>query len=321
MEKEPSPFRSGGAQGAFGITRYSRRSDVARDVKRVVTDERQEDAEQNEQKRPVKVSFSLPQITGGALAAATAAAIGSQLGVAGTIFGAAVASVVGGVAGTLYSAGIDRTHRKVTEAIQRGYEKVRDSADYDPDATRRLAASQPDGQTPDAGPAAEDATAVLADLDDTVFRPTTAFHRTAAQTRVDAAPADGSNAPGKKRVWTVMLLTVGAMFLVALAVITVVELGLGRALDGQNGTTVSQVVRPAPTTSAKPSPTPTVTVTASATPTATATETATPTPTPTASQTATQSPSPTATAQSPTPAATTGTTQPAGAVQSPQPQG
>jgi hypothetical protein len=287
-----------------------------------VTDERQEDAEQNEQKGPAKVSFSLPQITGGALAAATAAAIGSQLGVAGTIFGAAVASVVGGVAGTLYSAGIDRTHRKVTEAIQRGYEKVRDSADYDPDATRRLAASQPDDQTRmDAGPAAEDATAVLADLDDTVFRPTTAFHPTAAQTRVDAAPNGASSDPGKKRVWTVMLLTVGAMFLVALAVITVVELGLGRALDGQNGTTVSQVVRPAPTTSAKPSPTPTVTVTASTTPTATATETATPTPTPTASQTATQSPSPTATAQSPTPAATTGTTQPAGAVQSPQPQG
>ena len=46
------------------------------------------------------------------------------------------------------------------------------------------------------------------------------------------------------------------MFLVALVVITVVELGLGRALDGGDGTTVSQVVRGARAT---PTPTPTPT--------------------------------------------------------------
>jgi hypothetical protein len=280
-----------------------------------VTEDRREEADQ---KGPTKLSFSLPQITGGALAAATAAAIGSQLGVAGTIFGAAVASVVGGVAGTLYSAGIDRTHRKVTEAIQRGYEKVRDSADYDPDATRRLGV--PDGGVRDAGSSSEEAaTAVLPGVDDTVFRPATGH--TTGETRIDVPPSDSPAAGSRKRVWTVMLLTVGAMFLVALAVITVVELGLGRALDGQDGTTVSQVVRPASTTSAKPTPTPTVTVTASSTPTATATETATQAPTPTATETATQAPTPTATTQAPTPAATTATTGQAGAVQPPQSQG
>ena len=79
----------------------------------------QNEPPEKEEKEPIKVSFSLPQLIGGALAAATAAAVGSSLGVAGTIFGAAVASVVGGVGGTLYSAGIDRTHRKVASVITR----------------------------------------------------------------------------------------------------------------------------------------------------------------------------------------------------------
>jgi hypothetical protein len=287
-----------------------------------VTEEKQNNIEEKE---PIKVSFSMPQIAGGALAAATAAAIGSQLGVAGTIFGAAVASIVGGIAGTLYSAGIDRTHRKVSEAIVRGYDRVRDDQSYDPHEVRSLVADGDVGDTkvlraadaPDG-----ESTHVLPGVADGIFRSDD------DPTRLDL-PAVPAAATGgrRRRIGQVMLLTVGAMFLVALTVVTVVELGLGRALGGGDGTTVSQVVRPArPSTTASPTATvtatttPTTTPTASATGTATATPTATPTPTQTPTAT-TPAATPTATGTAttaPAPAATSsGTAAPVAAVESP----
>ena len=60
-----------------------------------------------------KIDLSLSQILGGALAAMTAAALGSRLGVAGTIVGAALASIIAGVAGTLYTASLRTTRDKV----------------------------------------------------------------------------------------------------------------------------------------------------------------------------------------------------------------
>ncbi len=57
--------------------------------------------------------FSLPSIMGGALAAATAAALGSRIGVAGTVIGAAVASLIAATASTLYTGSIKATHRSV----------------------------------------------------------------------------------------------------------------------------------------------------------------------------------------------------------------
>ena len=268
---------------------------------RVVIEEKQEPPREKE---PIRVSFSLPQITGGALAAATAAAIGSQLGVAGTILGAMVASIVGGVAGTLYSAGIDRTHRRVSEAILRGYDRLRHDPSHDPDELRGLEA---DGGTtrvlPGVVAAGDVPTQVLPGLDDTVFRPGPDATR--------AEPPPPSEAPRRRSpVRTVMALTVGAMFLVALSVVTVVELGLGHSLGGGSGTTVGQVVQPR--SSAKPTPTPTATVTTTATASPTATET------PTATGTPTATPDPTATTPSgsgtPT-AVSTETSVPAGNAQ------
>jgi hypothetical protein len=197
-----------------------------------------------EAKEPIKVSFSWPQLAGGALAAVTAAAIGSRLGVGGTLIGAAVASIIGGVGGTLYSAGIDRTHRKVADAISRGYDRVRSSDEYDRDAVHTL---DGDGASPtlpgvDPEPRAE----------------------AGGQTRLDPAPV-GRSDHARRKLWKVMGLSVAAMFLVALVAITVVELGLGRTLDGGDGTTISQVVRErrsTPTPKATPTPTPSATTTA-----------------------------------------------------------
>jgi hypothetical protein len=60
-----------------------------------------------------KLELSLAQVMGGALAAMTAAALGSTLGLGGTIVGAAFASVIAGVAGTLYTASLRSTGAKV----------------------------------------------------------------------------------------------------------------------------------------------------------------------------------------------------------------
>ena len=218
-------------------------------------------------KEPIRVAISWPQLAGGALAAVTAAAIGSRLGVAGTLIGAAVASIIGGVGGTLYSAGIDRTHRKVADAINRGYDRVRSSAEYDRDAVQTLASDDASPVLPglDSGPGAD----------------------AGEQTRIDLEPV--VNGGGRRKLWKVMGLSIAAMFVVALVAITIVELGLGRTLDGGDGTTISQVVRerrstPTPTPTATPTPTPSATTTApTSTPTPSVTDLPT-TPAPTVTQ-------------------------------------
>ncbi len=63
--------------------------------------------------RTRKIDLSATQIVGGALAAMTAAALGSRLGVAGTVVGAAVASVIAGVASALYTASLTHTSQRV----------------------------------------------------------------------------------------------------------------------------------------------------------------------------------------------------------------
>ena len=241
---------------------------------------------------PLQVKFSLPQVAGGALAAATAALIGSQLGVAGTVLGAAVASVVGGVAATLYSAGLDRTHRRVTDAIRRGYERVREADEVDTqvlpavDATTRLPA-------------------VDADDDGTQTSPLPSARRgqTDAATAVDLQPVSGAGGDGshrRRKVLVAMGISVAAIFVVTMLVVTAIELGLGRSLDGSSTTPIGGARRPTATaTVPKPKPTPTPS------PSVTTSEAATPTPEPTAtaSEEASAEPTPSAPA-TPTPIAT-----------------
>ena len=54
------------------------------------------------------LDLSLTQLLGGSMAAATAAALGSRLGVVGTIAGAAVLSVVSAIAASLYTNSMSR---------------------------------------------------------------------------------------------------------------------------------------------------------------------------------------------------------------------
>lgn len=63
--------------------------------------------------------FNLPQLAGGALAAVTSAALGSRLGVAGTLAGAAIGSLVAAVASTLYTKGLEHTRDGVKRIVRR----------------------------------------------------------------------------------------------------------------------------------------------------------------------------------------------------------
>src|SRR3954469_9644094 len=61
--------------------------------------------------RPPAGGLSVTQVSGGALAAVTAAVGASYLGVAGTLIGAAVGSVISTVAAALYSNSLSRAAR------------------------------------------------------------------------------------------------------------------------------------------------------------------------------------------------------------------
>ncbi len=64
-----------------------------------------------------RLELSLPQIVAGALAAASAAVASSWLGVAGTVFGAVVVSVVATVGTALYSHSLRRSQYVIQETI------------------------------------------------------------------------------------------------------------------------------------------------------------------------------------------------------------
>ncbi len=64
-----------------------------------------------------RLELSLTQILGGAGAAVTAAFLGSRLGVAGTLIGAALASIISVVGGAVYTTSIKATRHRVTQAI------------------------------------------------------------------------------------------------------------------------------------------------------------------------------------------------------------
>jgi hypothetical protein len=66
-----------------------------------------------------KIKFNLTQIAAAALAAVTTAVLGSVLGAAGTLFGAAWASVITTVGTALYQASLERSREGVRSLVQR----------------------------------------------------------------------------------------------------------------------------------------------------------------------------------------------------------
>ncbi|MDQ7992886.1 MAG: hypothetical protein AAGC63_06930, partial [Propionicimonas sp.] len=206
---------------------------------------------------------------------------------AGTILGAALASVVGAVAGTVYTAGLDRTSRRLTTVMRRGWQRVQGedpSAELEPGEGLDLVVEHHDPGTMAPVPTGRVVTA-----------------RELARTR---------RAVGKR-----VLVGAVAIFTLTLVAITGFELATGYSLTGgSGGTTVTDAVRPQPSPSAEPTPSeePTPTPTPTPTETPTATPSPTPTPTPTPSETpAEPTPSPTPTQEAAATAPAQGAATPA----------
>lgn len=160
--------------------------------------------------RPRLLSGLSPaQIIGGALAAATAAALGARLGVAGTVIGAAFASLIAAVGGKVYSETLRRTHQGISGAVSR------------------------QGRAPSAVKAG-----VLG-----------GSHRragAAGQPTIQpvALPRSRGSQPASRPRFVTSAVALSALVSFAIAAIgvTMIETGTGRSLDGSSTTTASRVV-------------------------------------------------------------------------------
>jgi len=174
--------------------------------------------------------LSVPQILGGALAAATAAVVGSRLGVAGTVAGAALASIVAAVGSAVYTASLRRTHRGFRSA----WGHVR------PAPPRR-------------GDESDDTTPVIEPIS-----ATTVPEPSPPMLAPSGLPRPGRGSTHRRRVRAARVAVAAcATFILAVMAVTGVELLSGHALDGQRGITVANVGgrgRPAIVTPSTPAP-------------------------------------------------------------------
>ena len=184
--------------------------------------------------------FSVTQIVGGALAAMTAAALGSQLSAAGTIVGAALASVIAAVAGSLYTASLRRTRDKVKTVFWTG----------EPNEVQEPTVME--------------------------IIPDSEGHIAGQRSHLVAPEPDPNQKPqGPKLNWKRVLVVALVTFGIAAAALTTFEVVTGQALSGGKGTTFQQVSegtsdKGSETKKKEPSkkPTPTATESASEQPTA-----------------------------------------------------
>ncbi len=240
-----------------------------------------------------KLDLSVTKILGGALAAMTAAALGSRLSVAGTIVGAAIASIIAAVASALYTASLKHTQEKVKTVFT--------------------------GRAP--GSDLPTTIEVVSDHDTRVIE---AVPSQPSAPHWDL-PADvSSRGPRRKVSWKSILVGALAAFGITAVTLTGFELVSGQALSGGDGTTITQVgsgnTGGTGTKSEKPkasaTPTPSAEPSSTATSDPSATSSAAPSAEPSASSTTDPEPSETpapsssepstATPSAPVPSASTG---------------
>ncbi|GAB2651533.1 hypothetical protein GCM10027271_06610 [Saccharopolyspora gloriosae] len=244
-----------------------------------------DDNDEAAEKKSKKIELSGAQVTGGALASVTAAFLGSYLGVAGTVFGAGLTSVVITVGGALYQRSLETTKEKLettkdkpnvlaARAALKRATKVTLQAPPPPRPRERAIT----GTTPPRAPA-EEATRKIqvpgamqwpggeqVEHDpDATRRMDTGAAEAEARTRMlawnDAANKDDATrqveaveervtepAPrvGRGIRWGVVAVTSALMFGLGMLVITGFEGVLGKPLSGgDRGTTIGRVLTPA----------------------------------------------------------------------------
>ncbi len=219
----------------------------------------------SEKKETDSVRFS--QVLAGALAAVTAAVLGSTMGVAGSVIGAGLASVVTTVGGALYLRSIQRTKERVRTvrdivvaraggtSVTLVEEKPAPEAGGDPG---RAKASEPAQPAETAEQTAE---------------------RTAeggAEAGDGAEGADGQTPRRRMRLPALIAASVLA-FVLGMSVVTGLEWLRGESLSGDDRTTVGGIVRSQPDTGDErdqtPPATPESTTPETGVPTVTVTET------------------------------------------------
>lgn len=234
--------------------------------------------------KSLRSQVSVPQVSGAALASVTAAFLGSHLGVAGTIVGAGMTSVIITVGGVLYQRSLEKTKEKAVEAAAKASERAK-AADKrllgkrvagtsaaegrdrrypttgeEPAATRRIQAGSgmhwPGGELVDEPVPADSKPDRTAPVE----------RAGPEETRVVQVAPSFSR---KRRSRAVLAIGSGlAAFMVAMVVITGFEGITGAPLSGgDRGTTVGRVFKPAaepvepepepaPETSTEPTTTP-----------------------------------------------------------------
>ncbi len=210
--------------------------------------------DEHEDAKPKKIDVSTTQVAGTALASVTAAFLGGQLGMAGTVGGAALTSVVITVGGEVYRRSLETTKEKATvtaaKAAMRRTRSRRATGAEEP--TRRIDTTHYGGQElywPGGERVADERDAQRTRRIELPGRAESA----AASTTVSERPA-----PSRRRFrWTVIAVTSGLAFVLCMLVVTGFEGITGRPLSGgEHGTTVGKLVRPGPRQHHPPVPAP-----------------------------------------------------------------
>jgi hypothetical protein len=217
------------------------------------------------------------QVLAGALAAVTAALIGSTMGVAGTVVGAGLASVISTVGGTLYLRSIQRTK----ESVRTVRAKV---VGRSGGATVLVSTEDPEDPAEEAEPGEE----------------------------IEAEPSTDDRPPTEKRRlrWAVLAVTTLAAFALGMLAVTGVEWLRGESLSGDGATTFGSIVAPHHDSGSTGDPADSTTSTTTPSPTTSTTTDPTTSTAPTTTSTTPPSDSSTTTTTTSPPATTTTTEVP-----------
>ena len=291
-----------------------------------------------------RLNLSAIQVSAGILAALTGAIAASFLGVGGTLVGAGVGSLASTVGGEVYKHYLERTHERLRGAVDVRRHRTARSAvagRVDPTAAENrlgvTSSRQEDGadaaetqvlQVPRSaapGHGAVTAPRTTSPNDPINHSPTETFAAvdglpqampvgTAAAMASAAAASDGK---GKRPRWLVLTAITVGTFLIVVAVITVIELSVGKNLHAivtngsGGGTTVGGVVGGQKTKPTTPATTPAASATPSSTPSVSPSPTVSVSPTPSSSSAgATSTPNATLTPGSPNIPAAAATSSP-----------
>lgn len=158
------------------------------------------------------LGLNLPQVIGGVLASTTAAILGGQLGVAGTVVGAAMTTGIITVGGAIYSHGINKTRTKLGAVA----------------GSFRLGGTTPLKNVPDVS--ADDTGAV------------DATEQLSGHGREQPGAPAASGQSWRDKISPVKLLaTAAAIFILAAVVVTGLEALRGESFSGGGQTTVGQI--------------------------------------------------------------------------------